>query len=189
MSKVTWGSLSVGDCVELAGRVLEVVEAKPKPKKRAVDITVRDKLGSFSKRMPANDKVKLAKLHEVDHASGSDRQQRWATKAEAAETDRREGLPAGDPTITKRPTKPTGGPWDKPKGAAEKAIEEILGAHLVGESNDEDAGYYVPPADEQTIAAHSLIFHGEVLTLEQHVATHATRDPLKVNHWHTKERP
>lgn len=160
MTKATWGSLSVGDRVELAGRVLEVIEAKPKPKKHAVDITVRDKLGSFSKRMPAADKVKLAKLHEVDRASGSDRQQRWATKAEAAETDRREGLPAGDATITKRPSKPTGGPWDKPKGAAERAVEEILGAVLVGEADDESAGYNVPPVDLSTVAAHLLLFHG-----------------------------
>lgn len=198
--KTTWAQVSAGDTVEMAGRSLTVVTAKVTRSGKKVDVTVRDAKGVFSSRVVAADKVKIPKLHEVDKASNVDRQQRWATKPEAEETERREGLPAGDPSVTKRPARAAGNPWDKPQGKAEKMVADILGATLVGEATDENVGYYVPPVDLSTVAAHLMLFHGvlgseyetpmDALAIhDQHHRDAKTGAAMKVNHWHTKERP
>ena len=130
-------------------------------------------------------------------------QQRWAKKRELDEV-MREGasLPAGDSKATKPPKKPKGGEWEKPKGDAEKMIVDLLSARLVGESHDEKAGYYVPPVDVSTVAAHLELFHGGIpdavsddegrmLAMHgaQHEAAATGAGVLAVNHWHTAKRP
>jgi hypothetical protein len=192
VAKKPWRDVEKGDVVELGGRFLTVTKAKAKKHDR-IAVTVIDKLGEFSSVVGAGDKVKVeppAPLHTPDG-----RQNRWAKEAESDRADevRRSSLPKGDTSITKRPAKPAGGPWDAPKGKAEKALEDILGAHLVGEATDENAGYYVPPVDEQTVATHSLIFHGHVLEVQDHAIEHIDitkgRVAPLVNHWHTEKRP
>ena len=71
----------------------------------------------------------------------------------------------------------------------------------MGISTDEDAGYYAPPVNVTTVAAHLALFHGGVpeavsddegKMLAVHEAQHAEAlkgAPLAVNHWHTKTRP
>jgi hypothetical protein len=76
---------------------------------------------------------------------------------------------------------------------------------LVAETDDEAAGYYVPPVDVTTIAAHLAIFHAAA-DEPRRGSAHARRRrharaprrraraagngaALAVNHWHTKTRP
>ncbi|WP_369676138.1 hypothetical protein, partial [Enterococcus faecium] len=126
---------------------------------------------------------------------------RWATERELKEAIGR-GLPAGDPTKTKPPEKPKGDLWETPVGRIERKLDAILGARLVGEATDENAGYYVPPVDSSTVAAHLVLFHGgipeacdddEAKMLAAHDAQHAAalkgEGILSSQHWHSEKRP
>lgn len=184
-----WSKVKKGDRVEVKGRDYEVVKIKPKGSK--VKVALKGRGGTvFEGVMQADDKVKLAPLRDQKGA-----QKRWAT-----DTEVKRGLPAGNPKATKPPAKAIGDPWETPRDKVERRLADILGAHLVGEATDEDAGYYVPPVDVATIGAHLALFHGVTELaeygvddmLELHDNQHASAlkgVPLTVNHWHTKVRP
>lgn len=204
MSKTTtFGALSKGDRIVMGGADFEVVKAKLKGK--AVKLTVTGKRGTFSSEVKAKATVELApKPGKVALDGPKGEQQRWATEKEARQADdwvrdRPTSPPPGDPAQTKRPAKADGGPWETRRDKAEEVLATI-GARLVGEATDESAGYYVPPVDVETVAAHLLIFHGvdgtayasaaDALTLHaQHHDDAKTGGAMLVNHWHTKQRP
>ena len=123
--------------------------------------------------------------------------QRWATKAEHRET-----LPPGDPAVTAPPEKPKGDLWETPVGRVERKLDALLGARLVGVATDENAGYYVPPVDSSTVAAHLAIFHGGIPAAceddegrmlgahdAQHDAAVKGEGILSSQHWHSERRP
>jgi len=191
----TYADLDKGDRIELRGNAYEVVKAKRKGK--VVKLTVKGDRGTFSSEVKAKGEVALVALE-----GPAGEQQRWATPEEhAADEPRATALPTGDASVTKRPAKPQGSPWsDKPTDSTEVLLDQVMGAHLVGEATDENVGYYVPPVDVSTVAAHMLIFHGvagdqyataaDALTLhEQHHDDAKTGAAMHVNHWHTKKRP
>lgn len=202
----TFGALVKGDRIVMAGA--EFVVGKAKVKGKVVKLTVTGKRGTFASEVKAKAAVELAPKKikpgkvALDGAKGE--RQRWATDKEAREAadwmrDRPTSLPAGDPGVTKRPAKATGGPWETRRDQAEEVLATI-GARLVGEAADENAGYYVPPVDVETVAAHLLIFHGvdgtaydsaaDALTLhDQHHADAKTGGVMQTVHWHTKQRP
>jgi hypothetical protein len=182
MSKKTWADVDKGDTVELGGREYRVVKIKKGKRKAEVMVETRGRYASS--KVSLADRVKLAPLHD---ASGA--QKRWATEKERAKALRKPPRPAA------------GGAWDEPKGKAEKVFSRVLGARLVGESIDNGGGYYVPPVDVSTVAAHLALMHGgipgacqddEGKMLAAHAAQHveaAKGAPLPVSHWHTEVRP
>lgn len=186
-----WSKITKGDRVEVKGREYDVVKIKHKGKR--VKVSLRASGGTvFDGTMPADEKVKIAPLRDSKGA-----QRRWASEREASTTPEKM---RGDPKITKPPSKPVGNPWDTPRDRVERHLESILGARLVGEATDENAGYYVPPVDVSTIAAHLVFFHGVTDITEYgiddmaelHDNQHASAlkgVPLTVNHWHTERRP
>ena len=222
----TFGELSKGDRIVMGGADFEVVKAKLKGK--AVKLTVTGKRGTFSSEVKAKATIELApKPGKVALDGPKGEQQRWATEKEARQADdwaddssmskaetlarfralspepsaigHRTSPPPGDPAQTKRPAKADGGPWETRRDKAEEVLATI-GAHLVGEATDESAGYYVPPIDVETVAAHLLIFHGvdgtayasaaDALTLHaQHHDDAKTGGILQTVHWHSKQRP
>lgn len=205
MSKATWGDVEKHDVVELGGRRWRVVKIKRKGKKAHVmvefkgryhesDVKLKDRVtiaqrGESSKRGPLHDERGQA--------------QRWATKREAEEVLGKGGasLAIGDSAQTKPPAKPGPDVWETPHGKVERLLGDLLSARLVGETPDESAGYYVPPVNVTTVAAHLALFHGgipeavsddEGKMLAAHEAQHAEAlrgAPLAVNHWHTATRP
>lgn len=192
----TWADVTKGDRIELRGREYTVAKVKTKGKRTAV--TVVGSAGKFEAEVKTKDTVTMLAAHDKRRDKAG-----WykPTKAERAAAEvEAAGLPAGNPTVTKPPTKAKDGdPWESRRGKVERLLEDVLGAHLVGESNDEDAGYYVPPQGIDTIAGHLVLFHGvdvsmfgidDLLELHenQHEAAKAGH-ALKVNHWHTKTRP
>lgn len=203
MSKKTWGDIRKGDVVELGGREWLVEKIKVKGKKAAVRVSMKGRRAEST--VKAAEKVRVVRKGDGtkrgplldEHGTA----RRWATKKEAAEVLEVKGLPAGDPTVTKPPTKASGDPWETPSGRIERKLDELLQARLVGESKDEATGYYVPPVDVTTIASHMAVFHGgipeacddEGKMLAAHAAQHdaAKRGEgvLAVNHWHTAKRP
>lgn len=202
MSKTRWSDVKKGDVVELNGRDWRVVKIKAGKKKAEVMVEHKGRYGSSKVKLA--DRVTIAKKGDgtkrgpLTDASGT--AQRWATKKEAAEVG--VGLPVGDSTVTKPPKKPSADPWERPADRIEKKLDELLSARLVGASTDESKGYYVPPIDVTTVAAHLALFHGgiperlheegEGAMLKAHDAQHAEAlkgAPLAVNHWHTETRP
>lgn len=193
----TWAEIKKGDRVELSGKPFTVTKLKAKGKR--AKLTVSGAAGTFSTEVKLKDKVTRApEKASRGRQSGGD----WykPTKAEAKEQRRQ--LAPGDPKMTKPPRVDLPAPWDKPADRAEKMLDKMLGAHLVGQSLDEGGGYYVPPQDVTTIAAHWMIFHegdqwqdeAPAKLLELHATEHAAVVSeagwaLKVNHWHTNERP
>lgn len=204
--KLTWADVKPGDVVELGGRGWSVVKIKPKGK--SAKLKIRFGKRESSGEVKLDDRVKLIERRGAASVAGPPlhdehgAQQRWAKKRELDDV-MREGakLPAGDAKATKPPKKADGGSWEKPKGDAEKMIVDLLAARLVGESKDESTGYYVPPVDVSTVAAHLELFHGgipahvegEGAMLAMHNAQHAEAESrgaaLAVNHWHTAKRP
>lgn len=207
--KKTWSDVEKGDELDFGGRVWRVVKIKrikrkggKKPKSAHVMIEHR---GRYSESDVAlDDRVKIAKKGDgttkgpLYDESGTAR--RWATNREAAEAG--VGLPAGDPEQTRPPKKPGPDLWETPANKTERMLGELLSARLVGESTDEDAGYYVPPVDASIVASHLALFHGgipeacnddEARMLGAHEAQHAAakrgEGVLAVNHWHTATRP
>lgn len=206
MSKKTWADVKKLDVVELGGREWTVTKIKAGKKK--ADVTVEMGKRSASSTVALSDRVKITGRAKIAPSAVMDEygtQTRWAKKSELREAlGEKKGLAAGDASKTKPPKKPAGAAWDaKPeKGTAERTMRDLLSAHLVGESNDESAGYYVPPVDVSTVAAHLALFHAglgadaaldEAGMLAAHAAAHvrALEDgsPLPVNHWHTAKRP
>lgn len=201
MSKTTWADVKKHDVVELGGREWRVVKIKPGKKKAEVMVDYKGRIAESTVKLA--DKVVIVKkgdgtkrgpLHD-----GTNAQRRWATKKEL----KAEGLPAGDSTITKPPTKAKhGDPWESQTDRIEKSLNDLLSARLVGISTDEDAGYYVPPVNVTTVASHLALFHGgipeacqdeEARMLAAHESQHAAalkgEGVLAVNHWHTPTRP
>lgn len=202
MSKKTWADIRKGDAIELGGR--EWIVAKIKPKGKKAKVKVEHKGRSAESIVKLGDKVKLVArakdrdpLHDRDGA-----QRRWAKPSEqTTRAPRGTGLEPGNPRKTKPPAKATGSPWETPADRIERKLDEILGARLVAETADAKSGYYVPPVDIMTIAAHMALFHGgipdavaddEAKMLAVHRAQHDAAlkgSPLAVNHWHTEKRP
>lgn len=204
MSKTTWADVKKGDAVSLDGRAWLVVKIKRDGKKAEVKVEHKGRTAKSVVKLA--DKVEKAAtggtvtkprggrpgaLHTPDGA-----QNRWATKRELADV-----LGRGEAAQTKPPAKAKGADWKKPADKVERSLEKNLGARLVGETKNEDAGYYVPPVDVSTVAAHLAIFHGgipdacddEAKMLRAHDAQHAAaakgEGVLAVNHWHTERRP
>lgn len=199
--KTTWADVVKGSTVELGGREYRVVKFKPKKDDKRARVVVEHRGRYHDSVVKLKDRVKIippAPLHDVAGA-----QTRWATKPEHDAALSTEGatLGRGDAVQTAPPSDPTGGLWDTPATKAEKKLDALLGARLVGEATDESAGYYVPPVDVSTVAGHLAIFHGgipaacedEAAMLRAHEAQHAGalkgESPLAVNHWHTEKRP
>lgn len=188
-----WSKVSKGDRVELRGREYEVVKIKAKGS--SAKVTVRGAGSVFESKVQLLDRVKIITVPLLDKRGA---QQRWAKPGEV-KIDEPEGLPVGDSTITKPPGKPSGDPWETHRDKVERRLDSLLGAHLVGESTGEDAGYYVPPVDISTVAAHVALFHGvdpseygvdDMLELHGHEHESALKGrALKVNHWHSETRP
>lgn len=193
MSK-TWADVVKGDSVELGGRAWLVVKIKPKGKKARVVVEAKGRTAESVVKLAdrvAIVKPEAAPLHKREKIDGRPaiRQERWATADESKAANGPMPAPA------------EGGPWDRPADRIERKLDEILGARLVGEATDVKAGYYVPPVDVTTVAAHLALFHGgipetatdEGRMLVAHNAQHdvAARGQavLSVNHWHTEQRP
>lgn len=207
MSKrTTWADVTKDDLVELAGN-LWLVTKKPKRSGKTAKVTVERKGRTAKSVVKLKDPVTIkrgfareARLKRGPLMDASGTAQRWATDKELREALER-GLPKGDHRVTEAPEKPAGGKWNKPADDAEKTLGKILGAHLVAESKNEDEGYYVPPVDVSTVAAHLALFHGgipeacddEGKMLRAHEAQHAAalkgEGILAVNHWHEERRP
>jgi len=202
-TKTTWAKIEKGATVELNGRPYLVEKIKPGKKTAEVKLSYKGRASKGEVRLKdpvvlstASPTSKRGPLHDERGTM-----QRWATKAELKEAMGR-GLPAGDPTKTRPPEKPKGDPWETQSDRLEKKLDQILGARLVGVSTDENAGYYVPPVDASTVAAHLALFHGgipeacdddESKMLGAHDAQHAAalkgEGILQTNHWHTEKRP
>lgn len=197
----TWADVEEGDDVELNGRTWHVVKIKEKGKRAKV--TVERKGTRASDEVKLKDPVRIAGRTSLFDDDG--RAQRWATDAEARKAEA-ESVPArleaGDPSATKPPAKAEGGKWDKPATKAERVVTDLLGARLVGEATDPSRGYYVPPVNVSTVAAHLALFHGGIPSacdddegkmLEAHTAQHAAAKRgegiLSVSHWHEARRP
>lgn len=196
--KTMWADIDEGDEVELAGRLWRVTKIKRRDKKTAKVTVERDGRKS-SDVVKLKDRVRLAKARPpVQDASGT--QRRWATERELEET-LAAPIPTGNRAQTTPPKKAAGPAWDAPLAGVEKTVQKSLGAILVAESEDEKIGYYVPPVDVTTVAAHLAVFHGgipdacdgEMQMLKAHDAQHAGaakgESTLAVNHWHTERRP
>ncbi|UYL87165.1 hypothetical protein QEH40_gp44 [Microbacterium phage OscarSo] len=201
--KTTWADVRKGDLVELAGR--EYVVRKIKAGKKKADVKVERKGRTAESTVKLADRVTIvAKGDGSKHGPLTDEHgtaRRWATKKEAREVlGESAKLEAGDPSATKPPAKATGDPWETPHGRIERKLDEILGARLVGESTGPE-GYYVPPVNVTTIAAHMAVFHGGIpeacddegkmmlAHAAQHDAAKKGESVLAVNHWHTEKRP
>lgn len=204
MSKKTWADVKKGDVVELSGREYTVQKIKPKGKKADVSIVSARKVRFFDK-VKLSDKVKLVSSKPTKKDPLHDRagaQQRWATKKESAKAlETPDPIAPGDSAQTKPHIETGSDVWDRPIDRVEKKLDKILQARLVGETDDESKGYFVPPVDITTVAAHLALFHGgvpesvadsETAMLAVHTEQHAQAlklAPLAVNHWHTSERP
>jgi len=175
VSKVKWSKVRRGDVVE-AGGIAWTIE-KIKTKGKGAKVTIRNGSRVAESKVKLADKVKMA------------------TAAPVAKQKKAKSKPTAPPAPA------TGDPWETQQDRIERKLDEILGARLVGEATDPEAGWYVPPPDVTTIASHLLLFHGgipevahgdEAVMLRGHEGEHALAlegMPLHVNHWHTEKRP
>lgn len=179
--KKPWSKVKKGDRLDLGGRTWTVEKIKPGKKK--AEVKIRHKSNVVRDTVKLADKVRIA------------------DKPEPVQRRRAEPPPAKPKKQKKRPPEPaTGDPWETQQDRIEKHLERILGARLVGEATDPDAGYYVPHVDVTTVASHLAIYHGaidpgmsEVEMLAQHEKEHAEHldgeRRFTMNHWHTEKRP
>lgn len=193
MPKLLWSDINPGDRVELNGREWTVTKAKPKGKR--IKVTVTSGTNTATSEVRARDSVVKVKAPLRTRVGNGNAQARWATDEE-----RRKVLGPGDASVTKRPAKPSGDPWELPRDRVERKLDEILGAKLIAEG-DETVGYYVPPVDVTTIAAHLALMHSgiykstddEATMMRLHSESHTLAldgvGELPANHWHTKTRP
>lgn len=188
----TWADVGKGDRVELGGKTFTVRKLKAKGKRAAV--TVDGQGGRFESEVKLKDAVKILPATASSRdAAGWHKPTKAERKAEAK---------AAEPKSQAQPkAKLSTDSWEARRDKVESKLDRILGAVLVGEATDEDAGYYVPPVDPTTVMAHGLVFHGwqpsdfdnESDVLAHHEQEH--RDALigdavlKVTHWHTETRP
>lgn len=204
MSKSTWADVKKGAVVELGGREWTVAKIKPKGKKATVVVELKGRRAESVVKLKdrvtivrKGDGTKRGPLHDPDGTA-----RRWATRKEHdAELGTMTTLAPGDSSQTKPPAKPGPDLWETPHGKVERMLGDLLSARLVAETTDENAGYYVPPVNVTTVAAHLALFHGGIPSacdddegkmLGVHEAQHAEAlrgAPLAVNHWHTKTRP
>lgn len=194
-----WSKIEAGENVLLKGESYVVEAITKKPKKGKAIVTINGRRGRFAGReVKLDDKVERGS----DDPKGGKPEKVKGDPLHDAEGRQRRWAHPGELEAVIAPHKPKGGPWDKPKGAAEKAVAKILGATLVGETDDEHVGWYVPPVDPSTIAAHLMLFHDIALDGETyaemvklHDDAHARHErepfgaPLHVNHWHKEKRP
>jgi len=181
--KKPWSKVKKGDRLDLGGRVWTVEKIKPGKKK--AEVRIRHKANVVRDTVKLADKVRIS---------------------DQPEPTRRRADPAPAPKAkpkkqAKHPPEPaTGDPWETQQDRIEKQLGQILGARLVGEATDPDAGYHVPPVDITTVAAHLAIFHGTIDPtasgtdmLAQHEKEHeehlAGERRFTQNHWHTEKRP
>jgi hypothetical protein len=160
MSKATWSDIRKGDAVELGGKLYAVTKAKAKGKK--VKVRVERNGQKYEHEVKAKVRASRARIEcarivdPLHDATGA------ATVGEEGEAKEVGGkLPKGDASVTEPPRPPMGDPWETPRDRVERKLDKLLGAQLVAETDDEAAGYYVPPVDVTTIAAHLAIFHGK----------------------------
>lgn len=195
-----WAKVEAGQRVALKGDPYTVEAIKVNKKGTKATVTINGRRGRFTREVDPTAKVELVAeaparrsttpaklpkggpLHEPDGTM-----RRWATQGEHDAV-----LPPADVK--------TKGPWDEPKGDAEKLLSKTLGAKLLGATGDPDTGWFVPMPDPSTLASHLLLFHdiapeGDYKAMVKlHDELHATalKGPfaaLYVNHWHTEERP
>lgn len=179
--KKPWSKIKKGDALDLGGRVWTVEKIKPGKKK--AEVKIRHKSNVVRDTVRLDDKVRIAEKPEPPRSRRT---------AEAA--------PAKPKKQAKKPPAPAeGDPWETQQDRIEKQLA-VIGARLVGEATDADAGYYVPDVDVTTVASHLLVFHGtfdpaedatqmsnrHALEHEEHLAGKRT---FKINHWHTENRP
>lgn len=174
--KLKWRKVEPGQTVMLSGREWLVESIKPKGKKR-MKVSVRSGAHAATSTVEADEKVRVVERLDVRSAPSKKHK----------------------PAPRKLPKPADGDPWETQQDRIEKKLDKILGARLVGEATDVDAGYYVPPVDATTVAAHLAIFHGgipedaqgdEQRMIESHARAHMLgADDLAVNHWHTELRP
>jgi len=200
----TWADVRKGQSVELAGRTWVVAKIKADGKRAKV--TVEHKGREAKSVVKLKDAVTIvasapvAPTSKRGPVSKDGAQQRWATKKELREA-METPLAAGDHSQRTPPKKATGDPWETQADRVEKKLDEILGARLIAISKDE-SGYYVPPVDSSTVAAHLALMHGgipeacdddEAKMLRAHEAQHAAalkgEGVLQSNHWHEERRP
>jgi len=196
----TWRDVAEGARVILKGNPYEVTGYARDGK--TVKVTVKGARGSFTTTVKRKDPVELAPATATKKAGKSKTAEipKGGPLYDERGAQRRWAEP-GDMTATKPPKKAKGGEWDEPKGKAERKVAEILGATLVGESTDPESGWYVPPVDPSTIAAHLFLYHDlkpasllweelDKMHADQHArALVAPFTALHVNHWHTEQRP
>lgn len=174
--KLKWAKVKPGQTVALGGREWLVESNKPKGKKRR-KVAVRSGAHAATSTVEADEKVRIVERLDVRSAPS------------------KKSKPA-----PRKPPKPADGdPWETQQDRIEKKLDKMLGARLVGEATNVDAGYYVPMVDATTIAAHLVIFHGgipedaqgdEQKMIEAHARAHMLGAPdLHLNHWHTENRP
>lgn len=212
--KKTWADVDKGDELDIDGRTWRVAKIKVKGKRTKVtlerkgqsvdgEVATSDRVTfaakpepSYSQRIAAIERDENKRGRSLYDATGA--QTRWATEKEAEKAG--VGLKPGNAEQTTPPAPATGDVWDRPSDRVEKMLDKLLGAHLVGEATDEDAGYYCPPVDITTIASHLVAFHGvsprdyrnEDDMLAWHEAQHAAALKgdaiLSPQHWHTERR-
>lgn len=174
--KKKWSKIRPGERVELNGRTWVVEKVKPKGKR--VRVVVRS--GS----------------HVIDSKVDPDAKVRIAGEPRPVKTKKRK------PPPVKPPAPAVGDPWETQQDRVERKLDQLLGARLVGEATDADAGYYVPLVDIATVAAHAAIFHGQIPEqyrddaqalvawhAREHLAAEAGNREFPIHHWHTEKRP
>ena len=179
MTKAKWAKVKPGQSVELGGRTWLVEKIKPKGK-RGMKVAVRSGARTAESVVDADEKVRVVEV---------------PPPAKSAQPKKKP---------SHKPPKPAhGDPWETQQDRIEKKLDEILGARLMGEATDVDAGYYVPMVDETNVAAHLAIFHGgipeelreksEAVMIGEHARAHLAAlehgERFAVHHWHTEKRP
>lgn len=197
MTKKAWGKVKPGTVVELGGREWTVDKVKPKGSGR-VKVTVSRGGHSATDVLKADAKVRIVFDEHTQLGATRDRNgvQRYPDGSKV------KPKPKKRKPAPRTPPKPaTGDPWETQQDRIEKKLNQILGARLIGEATDVDAGYYVPEMDVTTIAAHMTIFHNGapdwavteddmlIAHAREHVHAEQGQHDLKINHWHTRQRP
>jgi hypothetical protein len=190
--KKPWSKVKKGDRLDLGGRTWTVEKIKPGKKK--AEVKIRYKSNVVRDTVKLADKVRIAADGDTQLGAryGKGRSQHYPDGKKVAPPPRKQ--------MTRPPVTAHGDPWETQQDRLEKQLAKILGARLVGEATDPDAGYYVPPVDETTVAAHLALLHGTIdptatsaEMLEQHAKEHAEHlageRRFTQNHWHTEKRP
>lgn len=181
--KKSWSEVKKGDVLDLGGRQWTVEKIKPGKKKAEVKIRHKSNV--------VRDTVKLAEKVRIADRPEPPRRARQAPLVKVEKPKKQKVAP---------PVAAHGDPWETQQDRIEKQLAKILGARMVGESTDPDVGYFVPPVDITTVAAHLALFHGTIDPtadvadmLAQHRLEHeehlAGDRRFVQNHWHTEQRP